>query len=89
LLQLTGLILHLFSATFLARHQVKLLLVVIWLHVSVLDLFYITYNGPVFLWQDNSQLLTLVVHFSIALATAGLFKMIAKARVNKPKELGQ
>ncbi|MBL4822439.1 MAG: hypothetical protein JKX90_02800 [Colwellia sp.] len=80
---------HLLSATFLARHQFKLLLVVVWLHVSVLDLFYITYNGPVFLWQDNSQLLTLVVHFSIALATAGLFKIISTARVNKSQGLGE
>jgi len=81
--------LHLFSTTFLARHQFKLLFVVIWLHVSVLDLFYITYNGPVFLWQDNSQLLTLAVHFLIALATTVLCKIIAKGRVNKSQELGE
>jgi len=81
--------LHLFSTTFLARHQFKLLFVVIWLHVSVLDLFYITYNGPVFLWQDNSQLLTLAVHFLIALVTTVLCKIIAKGRVNKSPELGE
>ncbi|WP_136037976.1 hypothetical protein [Candidatus Colwellia aromaticivorans] len=80
---------HLFSTTFLANHRFKLLFVVIWLHVSVLDLFYITYNGPVFLWQDNAQLLTLVVHFSIALATTGLYKIMSKARVNKSQELSK
>ncbi len=80
---------HLFSTTFLARHQFKLLFVVIWLHVSVLDLFYITYNGPVFLWQDNSQLLTLAVHFLIALATSVLCKIIANSRVNNSPELGE
>ena len=79
---------HLFSATFLARHQFKLLFVAIWLHISILDLFYITYNGPVFLWQENSQLLTLVVHFSIALATTGLAKIISSVRANKLKKLG-
>jgi hypothetical protein len=57
--------------------------VVIWLHISILDLFFITYNGPVFLWRDNSQLPTIIVHFSIALATTILFKIIAKARIAK------
>jgi hypothetical protein len=68
--------LHLFSTAILARHQYKLLFVIIWLHVSVLDLFYITYQGPVFLWQENAQLLTLVVHFSIAMITVGCYWLI-------------
>ena len=80
---------HLLSTTFLARHQSTLLLVIIWLHVSALDLFYITYSGPVFLWQDNTKLLTLGVHFSIALATTGLYKVISPARVNKSQKLGE
>lgn len=80
---------HLFSTTFLARHQFKLLFVAIWLHISVLDLFFITYNGPVFLWQENSQLLTLAVHFSIALATSILFKIITKIRTKKLKKSGE
>ncbi|PCI52773.1 MAG: hypothetical protein COB45_11790 [Gammaproteobacteria bacterium] len=80
---------HLFSIAFLEHHQFKLLFVIIWLHVSVLDLFYITYNGPVFLWHDNAQLLTLVVHFLIALATTALYKIMFKARVNKSQELSE
>ena len=80
---------HLFSSTFLARHQFKLVFLIIWLHVSVLDLFFITYNGPVFLWNANTQLLTLVVHFLIALSTAILFKVIAKNRVKKEQVLGE
>jgi hypothetical protein len=80
---------YLFSNTFLARHQFKLVFLIIWLHISVLDLFFITYKGPVFLWQENMQLLTLVVHFLIALLTAILFKVIAKARVNKELALGE
>jgi hypothetical protein len=80
---------HLFSSTFLARHQFKLVFLIIWLHVSVLDLFFITYKGPVFLWHENSQLLTLMVHFLIALSTAILFKVVAKKRVNKEQVLGE
>ncbi|MDX2367560.1 MAG: hypothetical protein QNK36_04020 [Colwellia sp.] len=78
---------HLFSTAFLARHQCKLLFVIIWLHISVLDLFYITHNGPVFLWQENTQILTLAVHFLIALVTTGLYKTISKIRVNKSQKL--
>ena len=80
---------HLFSTAFLAHHQDKLLFAIIWLHISVLDLFYVTYNGPVFLWQENTQLLTLAVHFFIALVTTGLYKAIAKIRTNKSQKLGK
>jgi len=89
LLKLTGLNLHLLSTAFLVRHRCKLLFVIIWLHISVLDLFYVTYNGPVFLWQENTQLLTLAVHFLIALVTTGLYKTIAKIRTNKSQTLGK
>lgn len=62
---------------------------IIWLHISVLDLFYVTYNGPVFLWQENTQLLTLIVHFSIALVTTGLYKIMSKIRAKKSQKLGK
>jgi len=70
--------LNLFSKTFLARNQLKLLFVVIWLHISLLDLVFFTYRGSVFLWQENIQLLTLFVHFSIALATTTVYWLINK-----------
>jgi len=68
----------LFSKAFLARHRLKLLFVAIWLHISALDLFYVTYSGPVFLWQENAQPITLVVHFLIALATVGLYWLMSR-----------
>jgi len=70
--------LKLFSKQFLARHQLKLFFVIIWLHVSMLDLFYITYRGPVFLWQENAQLITLAVHFSIAALTTCCYWFMKK-----------
>jgi hypothetical protein len=70
--------LNLFSKAFLTRHRLKLLFVTIWLHISLLDLFFVTYNGPVFLWQENAKLLTLVVHFLIAFTTVGLYWLINK-----------
>jgi len=75
--------LNLFSKAFLARHRLKLLFIIIWLHVSALDLFYITYRGPVFLWQENAEFITLVVHFLIALSTISLCWLISKRLNNK------
>jgi len=70
--------LNLFSKAFLVRHRLKLLFIVIWLHISALDLFYITYRGPVFLWQENAELLTLAVHLLIAFATMGFYWLVSK-----------
>jgi len=62
---------------------------IIWLHVSILDLFFITYKGPVFLWQESSQVMTLAVHFLIALMTTGLYKLLCKLRVNQSKTVSE
>ncbi|MGL1958614.1 MAG: hypothetical protein OCD00_15005 [Colwellia sp.] len=69
---------NLFSSQFIIRHQRKMFFVIIWLHISILDLFYVTYRGPVFLWQKNAELLTLVVHFGIALATLAFYLLLKK-----------
>ena len=70
--------LNLFSKAFLAQHRLKLIFLVIWLHISALDLFFITYRGPVFLWQENAQLITLAVHFSIALVTVAFYWLVSQ-----------
>jgi len=79
--------LNLFSTSFLAKHKVKLLFILVWLHISILDLFYLTYRGPVFLWQENGQFKTLLVHLFIALATVGCYlateKLTAKYSIKK------
>jgi hypothetical protein len=74
--------LNLFPKAFLTKHRLKLLFVTIWLHVSALDLFFVTYRGPVFLWKENMELQTLVVHFLIALLTVGLYWLMTQF-VNK------
>lgn len=55
------------------------------MHISVLDLFYVTYRGPVFMWHENGQWLTVFVHFSIALSTAGLYWVVNKRVSSKRK----
>lgn len=57
----------------------------------MLDLFFVTYRGPVFLWHENTQWLTLVVHFLIALSTTCVYWLVderAKAkRKNKARAM--
>jgi len=71
---------HVIKKTLKAIYQYKIVLLffVVWAHVSVLNLFYVNYSGPVFLWKENSQLQTIQVHFFIALLTTGFFLMVSK-----------
>jgi len=68
--------LNFFPLKFIARHQGKLLFVVVWLHVTILDLFYVTYSGPIFFWQESFQLYTLAIHLTVALLTLGLYFLL-------------
>ncbi|XQW84703.1 hypothetical protein ACOYR1_16430 [Thalassotalea piscium] len=49
------------------KHYLVIFLL-LWLHVTVLDLFYVTTSKIVFLWHENFAPLTLLVHFSTAVA---------------------
>jgi len=64
----------------LYQYKMTLLFLLLWLHVSLLNLFYVNYRGPVFLWEENSQLLTIQVHCLIALTSTGFFLAITKLR---------
>jgi len=55
-----------------------ILFLIIWLHVSLLDLFFVNYSGPVFLWKENAELKTLAVHFAIAAITTLSFMLAEK-----------
>lgn len=70
------------TKTLKAIYQYKILLMffVLWLHVSLLNLFFVNYSGPVFLWQENSELLTIQVHFFIALLTTIFYLTVTKIR---------
>ena len=70
------------------QFKVTLLFFVLWVHVSLLNLFFVNYSGPVFLWQENSELLTIQVHMLIALATTGFYLAVSKLRqANKAKKV--
>jgi len=62
-------LLKLFPTKFLIQHQAKLVFITVWAHVTILDLCFVTYSGPVFLWQKSLQPYTLFVHLTIACLT--------------------
>lgn len=69
------------------QYKITLLFLLLWAHVSLLNLFYVSYSGPVFLWQENSEPITIQVHFLIALLTTGFYLLVSKLRqVNKEKK---
>jgi len=67
------------------------LFLVLWLHISLLNLFFVGSQGAVFLWQENSELNTLVTHFLIALSAVLFYMLVTKIRVffaDKPLVMG-
>ncbi|TPH15135.1 hypothetical protein [Litorilituus lipolyticus] len=67
---------------FIARHQTKLLFVTLWLHVSLLDFLNVTQRGSLFLWQESSEIKTLITHVIIAVVSI-LFYLFIKAVISK------
>ncbi|MGB1199880.1 MAG: hypothetical protein ACPG46_12590 [Thalassotalea sp.] len=62
------------------RKQFVVVLLLLWLHVTVLDLFFLTSHKVVFLWEDSFAPLTLLVHFAIALAASLIYLAICRFR---------
>ncbi|AOW76943.1 hypothetical protein A3Q34_08775 [Colwellia sp. PAMC 20917] len=54
---------------------------VLWLHISLLNLFFVNKRGIVFLWQQNSELNTLLTHFITALIAALIYIVVTKIRI--------
>lgn len=55
---------------------------VLWLHISLLNLFFVNYQGVVFLWQENSEINTLITHFISALSAALFYIAVTKIRTH-------
>ena len=67
---------NLFPKKFIIRHQAKLLFLVVWGHVTILDLCYVTYSGPIFFWQENLQPFTLFIHLTVASLTLAFYYLL-------------
>lgn len=76
---------NLLPKRFISRHQKKLLLFVIWLHVSILDFLYVSYRGPVFLYKETLQVNTLLTHALIALLTLVCSLLVIKLFAKKDR----
>ena len=57
------------------------LFLVLWLHISLLNLFFVNQGGFVFLWEQNGELNTLMTHFFTALIATAFYMMITKIRI--------
>lgn len=64
----------------LYQYKMTLLFLLLWVHVSLLNLFYVNYSGPVFLWEENSRFQTIQIHFLIALVSTVFFVALTKLR---------
>ena len=60
------------------RHYLFFFLILI--HNTLLDLFYVGYNGPVFLWEENLKFEVFTTHFLIATATTAVYVLAAKIK---------
>ncbi|WP_057830406.1 hypothetical protein [Colwellia sp. TT2012] len=69
---------NLLPINFITRHQAKLLFLVFWGHVTILDLFYVSYAGPIFFWQENFQAFTILIHLTVASLTLVFYFMLIK-----------
>ena len=81
----------LFPTKFIIRHQAKLLFLVVWGHVTILDLCYVTYSGPIFFWQENLQPSTLFIHLTVASLTLAFYFLLmnvsARFRADKADKI--
>jgi hypothetical protein len=66
----------------LLKNKATQLFLVLWLHISLLNLFFVNLRGFVFLWQENSELNTLATHFITALAGTLFYIIVTKIRMH-------
>ncbi len=69
--------------------QLALFAIILMLHLSLLNLFFVTANGPVFLWQQNMRWQTVLIHvFTVALGSVilCLINYIYQRYINKTNE---
>lgn len=62
------------------KSKTFILFIVLLVHVTLLDFFFVTHQGPVFLFDKNSELKTIVTHLLIVLASVGFYVLLTKYR---------
>lgn len=60
------------------KTKTLLLFVIVLIHNTILDFFYVTHKGPVFLWEKSSEFSTISVHILIATLVTVVFLIANK-----------
>ncbi len=50
----------------------------VFIPVTMVNLFYVSFSGPIFFLSESVQLKTLAIHLSVALVTLGLYFTLIK-----------
>ena len=69
----------------LSKNKVVYLAIAIWLHITLLDLFYVSLSGPLFFWAESVELKTLATHLFITLITVMTYLLLHRARLDFQK----
>lgn len=66
------------SRTFVfTRAKLIALFIVLWAHITLLDLFIVVQSGPRFFWQQSLTVHTVSLHFSLALLSTFIFYLFS------------
>ncbi|WP_281559388.1 hypothetical protein [Thalassomonas sp. RHCl1] len=66
------------------KKKAMLFVLVIWGHITLLDLMFINHRGLVILWQENSRYQTIFTHLFIVLLTFALYLALVKLQQRLP-----
>jgi len=65
---------------FISKNKRALMFLILFIHVYVLNLFYMAPEGPVFYWKENLNIEAFVVYFVIAFLSVIFYMLITKGR---------
>ncbi|MGJ8691563.1 MAG: hypothetical protein ACSHW0_03710 [Thalassotalea sp.] len=64
----------------ISTRKYALVSLILFLHISVLDLFFVTLSGPVFLVDENLRSVTIFTHLTIALTSVLVCFLVQRLR---------
>lgn len=58
------------------KNKTFYLFIVLLVHISILDFFFVTHNGPVFLFDKNLEIKTIITHLIITSISVGFYVVL-------------
>jgi hypothetical protein len=65
----------------LSKTKVVYLAIAIWVHITLLNFFAMTLDGPIFFWSESITVKTLLTHLFITLITVMVYLSLHQARL--------